>query len=91
VGTSDSQLATAKPGPSRLIVLWAFDKGEDGELVPAWDAREMPDERRAILAAKGLAHRHAGVIAWVREANLGEGEYGPSEVLYQHGTIPDLD
>jgi len=76
---------------SRLIVLWAFDLGEDGELLPAWDAREMPDERRAINAAKDLARRHAGVICWARDANPAEGNYGPSEVLYQHGKIPDLD
>lgn len=58
---------------------------------PAFEAREMPDERRAIATAKLLAHQHAGVIAWSREANPAEGEYGPSQVLFQHGTVPDLD
>jgi hypothetical protein len=77
--------------PAKLVVLWAFDRGEDGELVPAWDAREMPDERRAIATAQQIAHLHAGVIAWSREANPAAGEFGPSEVLYRHGSIPDLD
>jgi len=87
---SDNQLPLAKH-PSRLVVLWAFDKGEDGELVPAWDAREMPDERRAVMQAKQIEHLHAGVICWAREANSASGDYGQSEVLYQHGSIPDLD
>jgi hypothetical protein len=32
--------------PTELIVLIAFDKGEDGELLPAFEAREMQDEQR---------------------------------------------
>jgi len=30
----------------KLMVLWAFDRGEDGELHPAFEAREMPDGER---------------------------------------------
>jgi len=91
-GSSDSAgaLPPQKLKP-KLIVLWAFDRGEDGELRPAFDAREMPDERRAISRARELSHQYAGVIAWCREANPAEGDYGPSEVLFQHGPIPDLD
>ena len=85
-----AQLPVAKL-PSRLVVLWAFDRTGDGELVPAWDAREMPDERRAVVTAKEIARRHAGVICWSREADIATGDYGPSEVLYKHGAIPDLD
>ena len=33
--------------PIKLIVLWAFDRDENGVLGPAFDAREMPDELRA--------------------------------------------
>ncbi len=51
----------------------------------------MPDERRAIARAKEIAGLHAGVICWARVADLAAGDYGPSEVLYQHGSIPDLD
>lgn len=75
----------------KLVVLWAFDRSDDGELVPAWDAREMPDERRAIATARQIEHLHAGVIAWSREVDPGAGEYGPSEVLFRSGVIPDLD
>lgn len=72
-------------------MLWAFDRGEGGELYPAFEVREMPDERRAVTKARELSYHHAGVIAWSREANPAEGDYGPSEVLFQHGAIPDLD
>lgn len=77
--------------PIKLIVLMAFDKSEDGELVPAFEAREMPDERRAILTAKELSHRHDGVIAWARDANPALGEFGVSEELFRAGEIPDMD
>jgi hypothetical protein len=87
---STGRLPIAKP-PDKLIVLWAFDRGHDGELLPAWDAREMPDERRAVQRAREIAHPHAGVIAWSREVNPAIGEYGPSQVLFRHGAIPDLD
>jgi hypothetical protein len=76
---------------TKLIVLCAFDRDEDGTLQAAFEPREMPDERRAISTAREMSRRHVGVIAWMREANPAAGEYGPSEVLYQSGDIPDLD
>jgi hypothetical protein len=77
--------------PTKLVVLMAFDQDKDGNLRPAWDAREMQSADRAVRKAKDIAHLHAGVIAWSREANIALGDYGQSEVLYQHGLIPDLD
>lgn len=47
----------------------AFDRDDEGNLQPAFEAREMPDERRAVIAAKPLSHQHVGVIAWKRAAN----------------------
>jgi hypothetical protein len=85
-------LPEPKEGVKTLVVLCAFDKDtETGDLVPAFEPREMPDESRAIAAAKELSRKHAGVITWKREADLRLGEYGWSEVLYQAGQIPDLD
>ena len=83
------QLPVAKP--AKLVVLMAFDRGENGELQPAFEAREMPSEERAVRTAKEIASRHAGVIAWMRDANLALGDYGQSEELYRSGDIPDLD
>jgi len=89
--TTPGQLPEAKAAKTKLIVLMAFDKAEDGELLPAFEAREMPDERRAVNTARELARRHDGVIAWMRDANPAAGEFGPSEELFRSGEIPDLD
>jgi hypothetical protein len=75
---------------AKLIVLAAFDRDDEGILYAAFEPREMPDERRAVSAAREMSRRHAGVIAWVREANVAEGEYGDPEVLFQDGVIPDM-
>jgi hypothetical protein len=83
------QLPQAKTG--KLIVVAAFDRGKEGELVPAFDPREAPSEERAIRLAKDLATRHAGVIAWSRDADLALGDYGPSQELFRFGEIPDMD
>lgn len=64
---------------------------EDGEMVPAWEPREMPDERRAVAAAKLAAATHAAAIAWKRTVRPDRGEFGEPEVLFTHGPVPDLD
>jgi hypothetical protein len=84
-------MSDAEPKPTKLIVLLAFDRSEDGELLPAFEPREMRDEGTAIRTAKDMAQRHVGVIAWSRSADLLLGEFGPPVVLYQHGDVPDLD
>lgn len=77
--------------PTKLIVLLAFNKGEDGDIIPAGEAREMRDESTAIRTAKALASQHVGVIAWSRTADLVNGEFGDPVVLFQHGEVPDMD
>ena len=77
--------------PTTLVVLMAFDRDDEGNLQPAFEAREMPDERRAITAARLLSHQHAGVIAWKRAANPSMGEFGPPEILFTDGDVPDMD
>jgi hypothetical protein len=77
--------------PTKLIVLVAFDRDEEGVLRPAFEAREMPDEQRAVRLAKDLAHRHDGVIAWSRSAKLNVGEFGEPTELYRAGEVPDMD
>ncbi|MHB1173215.1 MAG: hypothetical protein ACYCZY_12135 [Lacisediminihabitans sp.] len=75
----------------KLIVIAAFDRDEEGELVPAFEPREMQDERRAKQAAFELKDRHAGVVAWVRTADIAMGDYGPPEVLAIYGDVPAMD
>jgi hypothetical protein len=41
--------------------------------------------------AKENGSRHAGVIAWMRDANPAIGEFGPSEQLFRAGELPELD
>ena len=84
-------MSEAQPTKSKLIVLMAFDKGEDGELVPAFEPREMPDERRAKQAAIELKSRHVGVVAWVRDADPALGEFGPPTVLALYGDVPEME
>lgn len=87
---SEGQLPERK-GPIKLIVLMAFDRDQEGELQPAFEAREMPDEERAIRAARAMASRHAGVIAWSRPARPEIGEFGEPTELFRSGDIPDME
>lgn len=84
-------MSDSEPKPTKLIVLLAFDRSEEGELLPAFEPREMRDEGTAIRTAKEMARRHVGVITWSRSADLLLGEFGPPVVLYQEGDVPDLD
>lgn len=77
--------------PTRLIVVAAFDRGEDGELYPAFDAREMPDEDRAKRQARMLKDQHIGVLAWSRSADLVNGVFGEPEILAAYGEVPDME
>ena len=81
-----------QPGKSTtLVVLMAFERGEDGELQLAFEAQQMPSEHAAVARAKLMSRSYAGVIAWKRPANPDIGEFGSPEVLWQHGEIPDLE
>lgn len=73
-----------------LVVLAAFDRDDEGNLYPAFEARQIPDEARAVREAKTIADKHAGVIAWSRSADPAVGEYGEPKVLYQHGEVPEM-
>jgi len=75
----------------KLIVVMAFDRDDEGELQTIFGPVEQQSEDRAIRTARTLADKHAGVIAWSREANLDLGEYGPPTVLFQHGEVPDME
>ena len=59
--------------------------------LPAFDPRELNDAARAKREARMIASKHAGVIAWQRTADPSIGEYGPPEVLFQRGKIPDME
>ncbi|MES5047290.1 hypothetical protein ABVB72_18650 [Rhizobium nepotum] len=75
----------------KLIVLAAFLKNEDGDLVPAFDPRQVESEDRAKREAICLADQYAGVVAWSREADPSIGEYGPPTIIFYSGEIPELE
>jgi hypothetical protein len=83
------QLPVTKP--TALVVLWAFDRDDEGELRPAFEPREMQSEDRAVSTARLMAMRHEGVIAWSRSARPDTGDFGEPKVLFQHGEVPELD
>lgn len=75
----------------KLIVVMAFDPDEEGELRPAFEPFEAPSENAANYRARLLAGSHAGVIAWSREVEPTIGEYGEPTILFQAGTVPDME
>ncbi|KAA3442117.1 hypothetical protein C7I87_32280 [Mesorhizobium sp. SARCC-RB16n] len=74
----------------KLIVVTAFDRDETGDLQPVFGSAEQQSEERAIRTARGLATKHAGVIAWSREANPSLGEYGEPTTPFVGGEVPDM-
>ena len=41
--------------------------------------------------ARMIKDAHAGVIAWVRSADLALGEFGHPEILVVYGDVPDME
>ena len=81
----------AQPKLPKLIVVMAFDRNDDGELVTAFGPQDYATEDRAVRQAQTLAPSHAGVIAWSREANPDIGEYGEPTMLFVSGDVPDME
>ena len=86
-----SQAILPQSKTPKLIVVAAFDRGEDGDLGPAGEPIQFDSEERAVRKAKEIAGSHTGVVAWSREANPDIGESGPPTTLYLNGEVPDLE
>ncbi len=86
-----SQAILPQSKTPKLIVVAAFDRGEDGDLGPAGEPIQFDSEERAVRKAKEIAGSHTGVVAWSREANPDIGEYGPPTTLYLNGDVPDME
>ncbi|SJM31174.1 hypothetical protein [Mesorhizobium delmotii] len=71
----------------KLVVVMAFDPDDDGVLQVVFGPAEQESEERAIRTANALAPKHAGVIAWSREANPALGEYGEPSTLLVSGDV----
>lgn len=74
----------------KLIVLAAYKADDEGNMVEAFEPRQMPTEERAVREGKSLASKYDGVLAWARDADPDLGEYGPPVIIFKHGEIPDI-
>ena len=91
---SRSQQSTGQAPITKLTalnVLFAFNRDEEGNLLPAFEAMQMPSTHAAVTRAKLIAQSHAGVIAWTRPADPDLGIYGDAEVLFKAGEVPDME
>ena len=79
--------------PTKLIVYVAFVRDEEGELQPAFDAREAQSEAGAKQQVRLLwsSGKYAGALAWWRSADLQNGEFGDPVVLFQEGEVPEME
>lgn len=78
--------------PQKLSVVLVFDADpETGLPFAVGEPTQCESSEKAVRIARGLADKHAGVIAWCRSAIPNLGEYGEPEVLFQAGEIGDLD
>lgn len=79
--------------PTKLIVYLAFVRDEEGELQPAFEAREAQSESTAKQQAAMLwgSGKYAGAIAWWRSADLVNGEFGEPVILFQAGEVPEME
>lgn len=75
----------------KRVVLAAFDADDEGNLHPAFDPRQVDSEERAVREARMMVDRHTGVVAWSRIADPMIGEYGPPDILFQSGQIPEME
>lgn len=83
----------AEPTPTKLIVYLAFVRDEEGELRPAFEAREAQSEDQAKHQARMLwsSGKYAGAIAWWRSADLVNGEFGEPVTIFSEGKVPDME
>lgn len=83
----------ATSDPTRLIVLAAFVRDDEGELRPAFEARECQSEGQAKQQARVMASSgdYAGVLAWWRSADLVNGEFGEPVEIFSWGAIPEME
>lgn len=51
-----------KAGTDKLVVLAAFTKTDEGELVPALEPRQVDTEERALREARLIASHYAGGV-----------------------------
>jgi hypothetical protein len=79
-----------EPRP-KLIAMAAFAETDEGDMIAAFDARQYDSEERATRESRSIQDKHAGIIAWSRDADPLLGDFGPPNLLSQSGKIPDME
>jgi hypothetical protein len=73
-----------------MIAVVVFDKDDSGTLYPVGDPEKHETEKLAVSAAKELASKHDGVIAWKREGSNAD-DAGRLTILYKAGEAIDME
>lgn len=64
---------------------------QTGHIQPVFGPAEQQSEDLAVRTANALASKHAAAIAWSRDANAAQSEYGePTTTPFVRGDVPDL-
>jgi hypothetical protein len=77
--------------PARLIVIVAFSRADNGELVPACCPMLFDTPEEILRVARYLAARDAGGLAWSRDAHADIGAYGTPTILFHSGAVPEVE
>lgn len=70
------------------FVVWGFQLGKNGVLI-ADEPREAQSIEQCLSAARRLAERCAGVIAFSRSGDPAIGDWGDAVVLWRNGIVPE--
>jgi hypothetical protein len=72
------------------FVLMAYVMNDNGHLDEVFEPRQMKSQIAAVLAATLLTSKHHGVVVWKQSVDPAIGEYGPAEIVFQRGIIPEV-
>lgn len=79
------------PGAYRSSFVLAFDLARSGQAIPVVKPKQAADETTAIVEERRLADIHAAAIAWKREAQPAIGEEGEPKILWEAGTLGNVN
>lgn len=72
-----------------VIIVQPFDL-RNGRLVPG-EAERMRCRESAVIAARGLSQRRAGVVVYTLEGNPAADDWRAGEIVAKYGETPNCD
>ncbi len=76
---------------ARLIVVVAFSRADNDELVQGYDPMQFETPARAVRLTRYVTAECTGVMAWNREVQPDIAAFGPPTVLLQCGEVPEIE